>query len=78
MASLANLWLTGLPRDQLTGGFLRRDCSVPLTLLALVVLEELHALECSGTAQELVRKLALVLVVAVDLAVRVVRVACGS
>jgi hypothetical protein len=59
------------------GGFLRRDCSA-LALLALVVLEELHALECSGTAQELVRKLALVLVVTVDLAVRVVRVACGS
>jgi hypothetical protein len=77
MASLANLWLTGLPRDQLMGGFLRRDCSA-LALLALVVLEELHALECSGTAQELVRKLALVLVVTVDLAVRVVRVACGS
>lgn len=46
-----------------------------LTLLALVVLVGLHAGKGSGTGNELVRELALVLLAAVHLAVSVVRFA---
>lgn len=49
-----------------------------LTLLALVVFEELHALEGGGTADELMRELALVLLLAVDVTVRVVGIACAT
>lgn len=46
-----------------------------LTLLALVVFPGLHSREGSGTANQLVRKLALVLFIAVHLLMRLVRFA---
>lgn len=70
-------WRLAWLSDTGKGDVVRRETMH--TLLALVVLEELHALEGSGTGQKLVGELGLVVLLAVvDLTVSLVGIVCKA
>lgn len=67
-----------MPRVKSVLGVKVEEASCLLTLVALMVLEELHALKGSSTTNELMRELGLVVIatLAIDLLVRLLSVVC--